>query len=139
MTRDEAKERVEHIDQQQRVLKRWIRIKSKGYEWADLQDEDVLNVVSKVTGISKRDIRSKKRHAGVVLARNLVMYILNVRMRRTSVASANLVNRDHSTCIHGVNVVKGYVDIYRKHNVDNMNVVANLRECEELLSIRASV
>jgi len=68
-----------------------------------------------------------------------VMYILNVRMRRTSVASANLVNRDHSTCIHGVNVVKGYVDIYRKHNVDNMNIVANLRECEELLSIRATI
>lgn len=139
MTIDEAKQLVLKINQEQRVLSRWIRIKSKGYEWTHLQDEDVMNVVSQVTGISKKDMRSKSRQSEIVFARNIAMYILNVRLRRTATSSATRVNRNHSTCIYGVKVVKDCIDIYRKHGLDNRNLIANLRECEELLSIRPTV
>lgn len=139
MTIDEAKELVLQVDHEQRVLKRWIRIKSKGYEWIHLQDEDVMNVVSQVTGISKKDMRSKNRQSEIVFARNIAMYILNVRMRRTATSSATRVNRNHSTCIYGVKVVKDCIDIFRKHGLDNGDLIANLCECEELLSIRPTV
>ena len=54
MTIEEAKDLIDEMTYYQRVLRRWIRIKGKGKKWADIQDEDVINVVSEVTGISKK-------------------------------------------------------------------------------------
>lgn len=139
MTIEEAKDLIDEMTHYQRVLKRWVRIKRKGRQWVDIQDEDVINVVSEVTGISKKDIRSTSRKAEVVLARNIVMYIMNVRLGQTTKKTGRFVNRDHATCIHAVKVMKGYIDLYHKHNVDDMGIVGMLIESEGVLDIRSSV
>lgn len=135
MTIEEAKDLIDEMTHYQRVLKRWVRIKSKGRQWVDIQDEDVINVVSDVTGISKNDIRSTSRKSQIVLARNIVMYIMNVRLGETTKKTGRFVNRDHATCIHAVKVMKGYLDLYNKHNVDDMGIVSKLMECERLLEL----
>ena len=139
MTIEEAKYLIDEITHYQRLLKRWVRIKSKGRQWVDIQDEDVINVVKDVTGISKRDIRSTSRKTEVVLARNIVMYIMHVHLGLTTKKTGRFVNRDHATCIHAVKVMRGYIDLYNKHNVDDLSVVDKLMECERVLDIRSSV
>lgn len=139
MTIEEAKNLIDEMTHYQRLLKRWVRINSKGRQWVDIQDEDVINVVSDVTGISKRDIRSTSRKSQIVLARNIVMYLMNVHLMKTTTKTAAFVNRNHSTCIHAVKVIKGYIDLYNKHNVDDIGIVGKLMECESALDIRSSV
>jgi chromosomal replication initiator protein len=139
MTIEEAKYLIDDINYHQRLLKRWIRIKSKGQQRVDIQDEDVINVVSDVTGISKKDILSTSRKCQIVLARNIVMYLMNVQLMKTTEKTGAFVNRDHTTCIHAVKVMKGYIDLYNKHNVDDMGIVSKLMECESVLDIKSSV
>ena len=139
MTIEEAKDLIDEMTYYQRVLKRWVRIKSKGRQWVDIQDEDVINVVSEVTGISKKDIRSTSRKSQILLARNIVMYIMHVHLGQTTKKTGRFVNREHATCIHAVKVMKGYIDLYNKHNIDDMGIVGKLMECERVLDIRSSV
>lgn len=139
MTIEEAKDLIDEMTHYQRVLKRWVRIKSKGRQWVDIQDEDVINVVSEVTGISKKDIRSTSRKSQILLARNIVMYIMHVHLGQTTKKTGRFVNREHATCIHAVKVMKGYIDLYNKHNIDDMGIVGKLMECERVLDIRSSV
>jgi len=137
MTIEEAKDLIDEMTYYQRVLRRWIRIKSKGQQRVDIQDEDVINVVSDVTGISKKDILSTSRKSQIVLARNIVMYLMNVQLMKTTQKTGAFVNRDHATCIHAVKVMKGYIDLYNKHNVDDMGIVSKLIKCERLLELRS--
>ena len=137
MTIEEAKNLIDEMTYYQRVLRRWIRIKGKEKKWADIHNEDVIDVVSEVTGISKKDIRSTSRKAEVVLARNTVMYLMNTCLGQTTKKTGRFVNRDHATCIHAVKVMRGYIDLYNKHNVDDLGVVGKLMECERLLELRS--
>ena len=137
MTIEEAKDLIDEMTYYQRLLKRWVRIKSKGRQWVDIQDEELINVVSDVTGISKKDIRSTSRKSEIVLARNIVMYIMNVHLGQTTKKTGRFVNRDHATCIHAVKVMRGYIDLYNKHNVDDLGVVDKLMECERVLELRS--
>jgi chromosomal replication initiator protein len=137
MTIEEAKDLIDEMTYYQRVLRRWIRIKGKAKKWADIHDEDVINVVSDVTGISKKDILSTSRKSQIVLARNIVMYLMNVQLMKTTQKTGAFVNRDHATCIHAVKVMKGYIDLYNKHNVDDMGIVSKLIKCERLLELRS--
>jgi chromosomal replication initiation ATPase DnaA len=136
MTIDEAKELIEKLDHQQRVLKRWVRIYNGGYK---LEEEDVIYTVCQIMHLSRSDVQGKKRNAKFVLARQIIMYIINVRMNRSTTYTGSVVNRDHSTCIYSVNSIKGSIELYKKRSIDNQNVVSTLRECEEKLSIQALV
>jgi chromosomal replication initiator protein len=137
MTIEEAKYLIDEMSHHQRLLRRWIRIQSKGKRWADIQDEDVINVVSDVTGVSKKDIRSISRKSQVVMARNIVMYLMNVHLGKPTKKTGRFVNRDHATCIYAVKVMRGYIDLYNKHNVDDMGIVSKLMECERLLELKS--
>jgi chromosomal replication initiation ATPase DnaA len=139
MTIDEAKELIEKLDHQQRVLKRWVRIHNGGYNMNKLEEEDVIDTVCQVMHLSRSDVKGRKRHRKFVLARQIIMYIINVRMNRSTTYTGSVVNRDHSTCIYSVNSIKGSIELYKKRNIDNQNVVSTLRECEEKLSIQALV
>ena len=62
---------------------------------------------------------------------------MNVHLGQTTKKTGRFVNRDHATCIHAVKVMRGYIDLYNKHNVDDLGVVSKLMECERLLELRS--
>ena len=70
----------------------------------------LFEVTEMVTGISKEDICSKKRHKEYTIPRNIIGYILHKELELTVVKSAKILNRDHST-----------ISFYSKMFNDNLN------------------
>ena len=78
-----------------------IKISNQGREI-----DNILAAVSLATKVSIRDIKSSSRKREVVEARNIYIYLANNSEKYSNREIGQLVNRDHSTVNHSVNVVK---------------------------------
>ena len=66
----------------------------------------ILRVVSQVSGISTNDILGKSRTNEVCFCRNVCYHLMFTRLGMSKVAIGKIFNRDHSTIINGLDVIK---------------------------------
>lgn len=79
----------------------------KGYE--DATDLDlIIQATSEVTGIDPRAIKGNTRHASIVVARHLALYIMRNNYGKSSIELGKYFVRDHSTVFHAINKVELY-------------------------------
>ena len=82
----------------------------------DYFGEDVLTVIG------------KDRHKDKVMARHCAMYLIK---KRTSLSLKTIGemfnNRDHTTCIHAIKVIKGIIEVngFEKEYIDDLTKLIN--------------
>lgn len=76
-----------------------------------LTKENLLSVVSFVSGMPEYDIRSQNRARGLVLCRHVYYYIAREKMGLKLVDIGSVFGSDHTTVIHGISKVKDMLSI----------------------------
>jgi hypothetical protein len=76
-----------------------------------LTKENLLSVVSFVSGMPEDDIRSQNRSRGLVLCRHVYYYIAREKMGLKLVDIGSVFGSDHTTVIHGITKVKDMLSI----------------------------
>jgi len=89
----------------------------------------VINSVSRVSGVSTKDIKGKSRKRNIVFARQLFMYISYEIVNKenytyTLLDVSKYVNRKYSTAIHSVSKIKDE-NFLSKEEIDTYNKVIN--------------
>jgi chromosomal replication initiation ATPase DnaA len=62
--------------------------------------EVLFKIIEEVTGIDKSTILSKDRHKDIAMTRNIAGYMLNQEIGMTTIAAAEVLERDHSTIVY---------------------------------------
>ena len=76
-----------------------------------LTKENLLSVVSFVSGVPENEIRGQNRARGLVLCRHAYYYIARERMGLKLTEIGQFFGSDHTTVIHGINKVKDMISI----------------------------
>jgi hypothetical protein len=76
-----------------------------------LNKENLLSVISFVSGLPKDAIRSQNRARGLVLCRHAYYYIARKNMGLKLAEIGSFFGNDHTTVIHGINKVKDMISI----------------------------
>ena len=76
-----------------------------------LTKENLLSVISFVSGLSDNEIRSQNRARGLVLCRHAYYYIARQNMGLKLAEIGSFFGNDHTTVIHGINKVKDMISI----------------------------
>lgn len=70
--------------------------------------DDLLSIVSELTGVSLYDLRRKDRRKNVVEARHLYFWAATRILGRTVTEVGRSLQRDHSTVVHGRESIEGF-------------------------------
>ena len=70
-----------------------------------IDENQILDAVGKIFGVTPKGLKSKIRTQRVALARQVVMYLLRNENRMSTIEIGEFLNRDHSTVIHGSRMI----------------------------------
>ena len=76
-----------------------------------LTKENLLNVVSFVSGLPEDEIKGQNRARGLVLCRHVYYYIAREKMWLKLIDIGSVFGSDHTTVIHGIRKVKDMLSI----------------------------
>lgn len=76
-----------------------------------LDRENLLSVISFVSGMPEDAIRSQNRARGLVLCRHAYFYIAREKLGLKLAEIGEVFGSDHTTVIHGINKVKDMLSI----------------------------
>jgi len=72
---------------------------------------DLMDIISKVTFVTKEDIIGRVRKQEFVLPRALFCYVANVHLKKTKSEIARYINRDHTSVIYFIKRYQDYIDM----------------------------
>jgi hypothetical protein len=90
-----------------------------------LTKENLLSVISFVSGLPEDAIRSQNRARGLVLCRHAYYFIAREKMGLKLVDIGSLFGADHTTVIHGITKVRDMLSIgdeITKQFIDQVNL-----------------
>ena len=70
-----------------------------------MSPETILTAVGRYFGVTVEAIKGRSRHKEVVVPRQIAMYLLREDTRLSAPDVGRLLNRDHTTVLHGVTIV----------------------------------
>jgi len=91
-----------------------------------LTKENLLSVISFVSGLPEDAIRSQNRARGLVLCRHAYYYIAREKMGLKLAEIGEVFGSDHTTVIHGIQKVKDMISI--KDEI-TLNFINNINNC----------
>lgn len=91
-----------------------------------LTKENLLSVISFVSGLPENAIRSQNRARGLVLCRHAYYYIARQNMGLKLAEIGEVFGADHTTVIHGVQKVKDMLSI---EDEITLNFINNINSC----------
>lgn len=72
-------------------------------------NEQLLSIVSQVTGVTEAQIQSKSRNRDVCLAKHLYCYFLRHRFNLKLKQISKIMKNDHSTVLHSLTVIENMI------------------------------
>ena len=91
---------------------------------------EIIESVSTYYGIRIDEIRSRKRHAQIVRARHVALYLIREDLRLSLHECGALINRDHSSVLHAVNLVQQSI------TPNSIGIVPDKQLTKEIADIR---
>jgi chromosomal replication initiation ATPase DnaA len=79
--------------------------------------DNLMRIVCDVINVLPQEFFSRCRRQEYVLARSFFCYFANVHMKEATVKIGLYINRDHSTVIHGRNMIGDLVHIGAKYEM----------------------
>ena len=91
-----------------------------------LTKENLLSVISFVSGLSEDEIRGQNRARGLVLCRHAYYFLAREKMGLKLAQIGEVFGSDHTTVIHGIKKVKDMISI--KDEI-TLNFINNINSC----------
>ena len=91
-----------------------------------LTKENLLSVISFVSGLSEDEIRGQNRARGLVLCRHAYYFLAREKMNLKLAQIGEVFGSDHTTVIHGIKKVKDMISI--KDEI-TLNFINNINSC----------
>lgn len=88
-----------------------------------MNPENILSICSSVLNIKECEITGKSRKAEVVIARHIYCYVSKYKTNLPLKHIGYVINRDHSSIIHGIKSIDNYLSIRYKEVVKKYNLV----------------
>ena len=88
-----------------------------------LFNEQLLSIVSQVTGVGQKDILGKSRNRDVCLAKHLYCYFLREKFNLKLKQISSLMNNDHSTVLHSLKVIENMIWTKDDKTLDYLNEI----------------
>lgn len=85
--------------------------------------EQLLSIVSQVTGIPEKDIISKSRFREVCMAKQLYAYFLRIKFHLKLKQISDIMQNDHTSVIHCLKVVNNMIDIQDEKTLLYLNEI----------------
>lgn len=104
-------------DQEIEILRNMIINPKKIVKVQHKSLDNLMKIVCSVTNVLPSEFFSKKRKQEYVLARSFFCYFANVYMKEATVKIGIYINRDHSTVIHGRNMIGDLMHIGAKYEM----------------------
>ncbi len=82
-----------------------------GKEAPEITAERIISEISKKYHVTPEDIKSKKRTKNIAMARHIAIYVIRYSTDLAQASIGKIFNRDHSTIISSIDVVKGEMEI----------------------------
>lgn len=101
--------------------------------------QNLLNVISFVSGQPEDAILGTSRSRGLVLCRHVYYHIAREKMGLKLAQIGSFFNRDHTTIIHGLNKVKDMISIGDEITIQFIDQVNNLIREKYLIPTRIMV
>lgn len=101
--------------------------------------QNLLNVISFVSGQPEDAILGTSRSRGLVLCRHVYYHIAREKMGLKLAKIGSFFNRDHTTIIHGLNKVKDMISIGDEITIQFIDQVNNLIREKYLIPTRIMV
>ena len=92
-----------------------------------LELNDILNIVSVATGISREDMVGNSRETKIVRARHLFAYFAIRKKKWTTSEIANVLNCNRSTLNNSINMVENSIFVSSKYSLKNEDTNAYCR------------
>jgi chromosomal replication initiator protein len=93
-----------------------------------LHTDDIIDIVCSFYQIKPTQLKSAKRNASLVRARQVAMYLIHKELHLTLVEIGNVLGgRDHTTIIHGVDKMTKLVENKDQVSEDIMGITKSLR------------
>ena len=73
------------------------------------KEEDIINKICLVYGVTLDELKGTSRKRDFVVPRQVIFYIFRSVLKYSLHDCGNLINRDHSTVVYSVNLVKDYM------------------------------
>lgn len=81
------------------------------FKMRDAKPEELIELVCSHFEVTPEQIRSKVRHSGIVIARQMAAYLLQYYTTLTTTKCGRMINRDHATVLHCVKVINNIKEI----------------------------
>ena len=91
-----------------------------------LTKENLLSVISFVSGLPEDEIRGQNRARGLVLCRHAYYFLAREKMGLKLAQIGEVFGSDHTTVIHGIKKVKDMISI--KDEI-TLNFINNINSC----------
>lgn len=91
-----------------------------------LTKENLLSVISFVSGLSEDEIRGQNRARGLVLCRHAYYFLAREKMGLKLAQIGEVFGSDHTTVIHGIKKVKDMISI---NDEITLNFINNINSC----------
>lgn len=91
-----------------------------------LTKENLLSVISFVSGLSEDEIRGQNRARGLVLCRHAYYFLAREKMGLKLAQIGEVFGSDHTTVIHGIKKVKDMISI---NDEITLNFINNINNC----------
>ena len=87
--------------------------------------DELLSIISEVSGISKKDIIGKVRSRSFMIPRQLLCYYLRKKYKYKLVDIAQLFNAHHSSIIHSVKQIETMISINDHETISLIHLIDN--------------
>ena len=84
----------------------------------------ILETVARFYSVSEKDLRGKGRTKDIVIPRQVAMYVMREETERSLVDIGDLLGRDHTTVLHGIEKMGGEIE----RNADRRQEILTVRE-----------
>lgn len=104
---DQIKQKHKEMGELIAILENESEIYATSSNWRIL----FMEIANATYGITFEDLKIQNRSETILLVRQIFMYLARTNEMLGYKKIANLLNKDHSTCIWGVKKVKSYIEV----------------------------
>lgn len=109
------------------LVRRTLRVSQEIERQKPPRPIKVISVVAKYFDYRNKDLTGKSRKADLVTARHVAMYLLREELGLQLIRVGELMGgRDHTTVMHGVDKIKGEIEVNKEVRNKIMNLKHNL-------------
>lgn len=116
--------------QQEPIISPYVYVGLFNYNKLDKQSysETILKIISNYYGLNVDDLRSSTRKPHIVKAKQICAYFLRNRIRSLSLKDISRIlgDKHHTTIIHSIERINGYLDIKDEEITKDVRVLRKI-------------